>query len=142
MLRSSPLVRQRMRRPRGRMSRRKNMNVPLPIFDAHLDLAMNVRTGRDVRRPAGEQPAIGSEVATVGLPDLRAGRVTHVCATIFCAPNSNSTCGYHTPDEAFARAMEQLNVYYDWQTQGLLQAWPAPPANDRTIGLILLEGAD
>ena len=118
------------------------MDAGFSIFDAHLDLAMNVRAGRDVRRPAAEQPAIGNEIATVGLPDLRAGRVTHVCPTIFCAPESDSPVGYRTPDEAFARAMEQLSIYYDWQQQGLMQAWPAPASDDYTVGLILLEGAD
>lgn len=113
-----------------------------PIFDAHLDLAMNVRAGRDVRRPAIEQTKIGAEIATVGLPDLRRGHVTHVCPTIFCAPNSDSAVGYRTPDEAFVRAMEQLAIYHDWQRDGLLQAWPAGASADHTVGLLLLEGAD
>src|SRR5436305_1322771 len=38
------------------------------IVDAHLDLSYNVNRGRDVRRPAAEQPVADREVATVGLP--------------------------------------------------------------------------
>ena len=46
-----------------------------PIVDAHLDLAYNVARGRDPRMPAKEQPSAHNEIATVGLPDLRAGGV-------------------------------------------------------------------
>jgi hypothetical protein len=45
-------------------------HTKLVIFDAHLDLAMNVRRGRDITRPASEQPVVENEIATVGLPDL------------------------------------------------------------------------
>ena len=48
------------------------------IVDAHLDLAYNVRRGRDVTRPALEQPVVDNEIATVGLPDLRAGKRVRV----------------------------------------------------------------
>src|SRR5256885_14901148 len=59
------------------------------IVDAHLDLAYNVTRGRDPRMPAKDQPVAHSdvaEIATVGLPDLRAGGIGLICATIFCAP--------------------------------------------------------
>lgn len=81
------------------------------IVDAHLDLAYNVMRGRDVTRPAAEQPVVDHEVATVGLPDLRRGGVGLVCATIFCPPRNYKNRGYTTADEARAIAMEQLTWY-------------------------------
>jgi len=88
------------------------MNSQNPIVDAHLDLAYNATRGRDVTKPAREQPQVGAEIATVGLPDLVAGNVRLVCATIFCEPaSSDSTTGYRTADEAHEQAMEQLAWY-------------------------------
>src|SRR3954451_13536009 len=88
------------------------MSSDFPIVDAHLDLAYNVTRGRDVTRPAREQPSAGDEIATVGLPDLVAGNVKLVCATIFCEPaTSDSTRGYRTADEAHEQAMRQLEWY-------------------------------
>ena len=81
------------------------------IVDAHLDLAYNVMRGRDVTQPAAEQPVVDNEVATVGLPDLRRGRVGLVCATIFCPPRNYKNRGYTTADEARAIAMDQLTWY-------------------------------
>jgi len=81
------------------------------IVDAHLDLAYNVMRGRDVTKPAAEQPVVDNEVATVGLPDLRKGNVGLICATIFCPPRNYKNRGYTTADEARAIAMEQLTWY-------------------------------
>jgi len=72
------------------------------IVDAHLDLAYNVMRGRDVTKPAAEQPAVDNETATVGLPDLRKGGVALVCATIFCPPRNYKNRGYTTADDGFA----------------------------------------
>ena len=83
------------------------------IVDAHLDLAYNVDRGRDVTRPAKEQPVADNEIATVGLPDLRAGGVGLICATIFCSPRK-----YSTPPEARAIAMNQLNWYRRQNDEG------------------------
>lgn len=115
-----------------------------PIFDAHLDLAMNAVLGRDVRKPAREQPAFPNEIATVGLPDLRAGGVTHVCATIFCEPASDEKSGYRNGDEAFAQAMQQLDIYDAWQREGLIDRITrvTSPGRAPTQALTLLEGAD
>jgi membrane dipeptidase len=81
------------------------------IVDAHLDLAYNALRGREVLRPAREQTADADGIPSVGLPDLRAGGVGLICATIFCAPDSPKERGYRTPDEAHAAAMEQLRWY-------------------------------
>lgn len=81
------------------------------IFDAHLDLAMNHLRGRDITQPARDQPVVENEIATVGLPDLRAGGVTCVCGTIFCEPQTEKHPGYRTPQEAYQRAIQQLDVY-------------------------------
>jgi membrane dipeptidase len=83
------------------------------IIDAHLDLAYNALRGRDVLRPAAEQTPDADGIPTVGLPDLRAGGVRLICATIFCEPASGPapSAGYRTPDEAHAQAMRQLRWY-------------------------------
>src|SRR5688572_28502334 len=91
------------------------------IVDAHLDLAYNVRRGRDVTRPALEQPVVYNEVAKVGLPDLRAGGVGLVCATIFCSPAGYGKDGYHNADEAREQALWQLALYRRWIDDGLLR---------------------
>ena len=136
------------------------MTPHLPIFDAHLDLAMNVQRGRDVRLPAAKQPPDRGMIATVGLPDLRRGGVTHCCATIFCPPDNGLNGGYKNADEAFALATQQIETYHVWQSEGLVRlpnvgsSWHGHPArvlsNTENMGeaampqnmLLLLEGAD
>src|SRR5207237_683989 len=69
------------------------------IVDAHLDLAYNMTRRRDPRVWAKDQPVVQSdvaEIATVGLPDLRAGGVGLICATIFCAPAGCGDRGGYT----------------------------------------------
>ena len=123
------------------------------IVDAHLDLAYNaVIRGRDVTRPAAEQPAVDNEIATVGLPDLRKGGVGLICATIFCPPCNYKNRGYATADEARALAMEQLNWYRQRVDEGLMNFVTSrgelpesadPLANVGPLRFILLmEGAD
>lgn len=90
------------------------------IVDAHLDLAYNVGRGRDVRLPAAQQPVVDNEVATVGLPDLQAGNVGLICATIFCPPWRYGRSGYQTAEEAWAIAQEQIRCYNTWTAEGLL----------------------
>jgi membrane dipeptidase len=81
------------------------------IVDAHLDLAYNALRGREVLRPAREQTADADGIPSVGLPDLRAGGVGLICATIFCAPDSPKERGYRSPEEAHAAAIDQLRWY-------------------------------
>ena len=94
---------------------------PTMLVDAHLDLAMNARLGRDITRPAVEQPARGDEVATVGLPDLVAGGVGLVCATIFAMPAEGEHAGYTDAHGAHAELLAQLAVYADLDAAGLLR---------------------
>lgn len=127
------------------------------IVDAHLDLAYNVMRGRDVTRPAAEQPAVDHEIATVGLPELRRGGVGLVCATIFCPPRNYRNRGYTTADEARAIAMEQLTWYRrqvdDGRMNFILSRADVPaeenvasPSSSAAAGplrfILLMEGAD
>src|SRR5688572_22263158 len=92
------------------------------IVDAHLDLAYNVTRGRDPRRPAREQPVADNEIATVGLPDLRAGGVGLICATIFAEPLSDHRPkGYRDADEAHAQALSQVGWYEQQFADGLMR---------------------
>ena len=120
------------------------------IADAHLDLAWNVTRGRDVARPAAEQKVLGDETPTVGLPDLVAGGVGLVCATIFCLPDkpvAPAKGGYVDHAGALGQARGQRSVYDNLIARGLLRrvdsaadvlyAGKGPPA-----ALLLMEGAD
>lgn len=125
-------------------------NAKKVIVDAHLDLSYNVTRGRDVTRPAAEQPRADNEVATVGLPDLRAGGVGLICATIFCAPRNYQGFGYATADEARAMAMSQLTWYRQQVDDGrinFVKRRQEVEAIDATLAgpqraILLLEGAD
>jgi membrane dipeptidase len=123
------------------------------LVDAHLDLAYNAQRGREPRWPAARQPAIGDEVATVGLPDLRAGSIGLICATIFCLPARAAAPGdprgYHDASGARVVAMTQLDWYRHCITDGLLRFVTHPgqlPTDAVATGplpaVLLLEGAD
>ncbi len=120
------------------------------IVDAHLDLSYNAARGRDIRRPAAEQPTIGDEIATVGFPDLAAGKVGLVCATIFCLPAAEATAndprGYRNADEAKADALSQLQFYQRCASDGVMRfvktAGELPEAPGALNAILLMEGAD
>jgi membrane dipeptidase len=117
----------------------------MPIVDAHLDLAYNVLRGRDVTRPAADQPIAESEIATVGFPDLRCGGVTRVFATVFCQPQTTRHAGYTTPQQAHDQAMTQLDQYLAWHNAGELRVDGLPLKDERSDAIratILLEGAE
>lgn len=113
----------------------------MQIVDAHLDLAYNaLDRGRDVTRPAIEQPIANDEIATVGLPDLHAGGVSLICATIFCSPRK-----YATADEARAVARNQLAWYGKQFDEGRLRAVRSASEltpSDALPSILLMEGAD
>src|SRR5688500_2445259 len=123
------------------------------IVDAHLDLAYNAGRGRDVTRPAAEQPPDEGDIATVGLPDLRAGGVGLVCGTVFCMPSIDGKPGYRTPDEARDEALRQLYWYQEQERAGRMcfvrgpgdlpsaAADPTAPRGAQPF-ILLLEGAD
>jgi len=81
------------------------------IVDAHLDLSYNALRGRDVLRPAAEQAPDEEGIPTVGVPDLRAGGVGLVCATLFSMPSLDGKPGYRTAQEAHDDALAQLGWY-------------------------------
>ncbi|HEY1686086.1 MAG TPA: membrane dipeptidase [Tepidisphaeraceae bacterium] len=140
----------------------------MTIVDAHLDLAYNVGRGRDVRQPAAQQPIAENEIATVGLPDLRAGKITLICATIFCMPRIGNKPGYTNAAEAAEQAKKQYDWYQkQWDADELklvrsaselpqpspetkkkgddMFAWvrePEPPKKSAIPMLLLMEGAD
>ena len=116
------------------------------IVDAHLDLADNAVRGRPVHLPARQQKSDEDGIPTVGLPDLRAGRVSPICATIFCQPKYDDKPGYQTPDEAHAAALSQLDWYQSQQSAGTMRLIRRPADFSRqcpeTQAILLLEGAD
>lgn len=115
------------------------------IIDAHLDLAYNVGRGRDVRMPAAQQPEAEGEIATVGFPDMKAGDVGLVFATIFCQPNTPKHKGYTSPEEAHAQATTQLDQYDAWAREGhikIARGADEAKAGDALTAFLLLEGAE
>ena len=119
------------------------------IVDAHLDLAYNAVRGRQVTRPAIEQTPDADGIPSVGLPDLRAGGVGLICATLFCQPALPNQAGYTTPDEAAAQAKQQLAWYRTQVREGrlrFLRHRREVPMSDGSGGpidaILLLEGAD
>jgi membrane dipeptidase len=121
------------------------------ITDAHLDLSYNALRGRAVERPAAEQTPDDEGIPTVGLPDLRAGGVGLVCATIFCMPSLDGKPGYRSGDEASADAWRQMGWYAGRRDDGSMRFVMRPqdlpsdetPAGDSaTRAILLLEGAD
>lgn len=119
------------------------------IVDAHLDLAYNKHRGRDITRPAAEQPFVQNETATVGLPDLRRGHVGLICATIFAMPKTEKEPGYVTPDEAQLAGWEQLQYYLSLIKSGEIDFVTEPSEVPTRSGIsnaipaiLLMEGAD
>jgi membrane dipeptidase len=126
------------------------------IVDAHLDLSYNVERGRDVRQPAASQPAIGDEIATVGLPDLVSGQVGLICGVIFCLPAASEDGGnagrertYRDSEEAHAQARRQIAWYRGREADETLPLvrskadLPDPTQKVTTTrAILLLEGAD
>jgi membrane dipeptidase len=121
------------------------------IVDAHLDLSYNALRGRDVLQPARAQDRDVEGIPTVGLPDLNAGGVGLICATIFTLPTVDGKPGYRTADEAHAEGMRHLDWYRRQSDSGTMrfittarelaeipQELDGPPQH----AILLLEGAD
>ncbi|HEX2281868.1 MAG TPA: hypothetical protein VHG52_08915, partial [Thermomicrobiales bacterium] len=93
------------------------------VVDAHLDLAMNaVMWNRDLALSAHETRRIereegftekGRVAGTVGFPDLRAGEIGLVFATVIARKNHGQNAGidFRTHEIAFAQAQGQLAYY-------------------------------
>jgi membrane dipeptidase len=135
--------------------------------DAHLDLAMNaVLWNRDLTLSAHETRAIetaegmtekGRCTGTVGLPDLRAGEIGLVFATVIARKNQGIDSGidFRTHDIAYAHAQAQLALYRELERQGQMRMirtasdlarwkadWDAGPATAPIGYVLLMEGAD
>jgi membrane dipeptidase len=109
------------------------------IADAHLDLSYNALAGRDVLKPAKDQPADGPFIPTVGLPDLARGGVSLVCATVFTEPTPDA-------DQSYAHGQAHLAWYQKQESAGTMRF--AKTAEDLArpgsgqLAILLMEGAD
>jgi membrane dipeptidase len=137
------------------------------VVDAHLDLAMNaVMWNRDLALSAHEtrrleraegMTAKGRGAGTVGFPDLRAGEIGLVFATVIARKNhgQNSDIDFPTHEIAFAQAQGQLAYYQELARQGVIQIirtradlahWRSRWAADQSAApfgfVLLMEGAD
>jgi membrane dipeptidase len=137
------------------------------VVDAHLDLAMNAlmwnrdlalsaHEMRDIERAEG-MTAKGRCAGTVGFPDLRAGEIGLVFATVIARKNhgQNSDIDFRNHEIAFAQAQGQLAYYLELERQGIIRlirtrgdldawyaAWAADSANAPFGFVLLMEGAD
>ena len=103
------------------------------VVDAHLDLAMNaLMWNRDLTLSAHQTRAIereagmtdkGRGVGTVGFPDLRAGEIGLMLATVIARKNhgQNSRLDFRTQEIAYAHAQGQLALYRELQRQGVVK---------------------
>jgi len=137
------------------------------VVDAHLDLAMNaLMWNRDLALSAQETRRIereegftekGRAAGTVGFPDLRAGEIGLVFATVIARKNhgQNSSIDFRTHEIAFAQAQGQLAYYQELERQEIIRlirtrvdldawraAWEADPASAPFGFVLLMEGAD
>lgn len=134
----------------------------LIVVDAHQDIAWNkVALGRDFfesvaqkRAREGATPAHGEGSAVVGFPELIAGNVRVVFATIYVAaarPDRTSWGKtYSTPQEAHDQAMEQAAYYALLASDRRVSIITTRADLERVINsempriglVILMEGAD
>ncbi|MEH6682038.1 MAG: membrane dipeptidase [Sediminicola sp.] len=153
-------------------------HVKIPfIIDGHLDLATNAMTmNRDLTRTVLEirdkEKGLGWNdyqdrgLGTVALPELRAGNVGLVIATMISRYSENGSAlptmalkGWHSPQQAYANAQGQLAWYREMERSGEMvqivssnglnehiRSWmeQEPSGNSKkTVGYLLaLEGAD
>lgn len=96
--------------------------VPLPWFDAHLDLAYLAVGGRDMLRPLTELPRVEEDQPSITLPALEDGGVRFMLGTIFTEAGGSGPEGYPASDieRAYAVGRAQLEVYLTWRDRGLI----------------------
>ncbi len=132
------------------------------IVDAHQDIAWNkITLGRDFfasvaekRVREGANPAHGEGHALVGFPELIAGNVRVVFATVYVAKARPDRTGwgkvYNTPQEAYGQAMEQIAYYAMLAMDPRVSIITTRADLDRVLAskefevglVILMEGAD
>jgi membrane dipeptidase len=99
------------------------------IFDAHLDLAMNVlEWNRDLRRPVSEirerERGLTDKVdrgnGTVSFPEMRRGNIGICVATQIAryVKPANPLPGWHSPEQAWAQTQGQLAWYRAMEEAG------------------------
>jgi membrane dipeptidase len=120
------------------------------------DLAFGALKTRQIERDEGMTEK-GRCAGTVGFPDLRAGEIGLVFATVIARKNhgQNSDIDFRTHEIAYAQAQGQLAYYRELERQGIIRlirtrddlaawraAWEADPANAPFGFVLLMEGAD
>jgi membrane dipeptidase len=120
------------------------------------DLTLSAHQTRRIEREAGMTQK-GRCVGTVGFPDLRAGEIGLMLATVIARKNhgQNSEIDFRTHEIAYAQAQGQLALYREYERQGLVRlvrtkadlaawqsAWEADPARAPFGFVLLMEGAD
>jgi membrane dipeptidase len=117
--------------------------------DAHLDLSYNALNGQDILLPARDRKPTGPQIPTVGLPDLLAGDVKLICATVFTEPSLNGGRGYTNADEAYAQGQNHLAWYQQHERSGDFKfiRWQNElenfaPTHSAQNAILLMEGAD
>ena len=94
------------------------------MVDAHLDLAYNVRQGRDLRQQVAEIRArenASHEQCMVTLPELRRAGIALACASIYTVPAKDAD-GEPVFDPLVAVAgQDQVRVYREWELEGLVR---------------------
>ncbi len=118
---------------------------PTRWFDAHLDLAMLERLGRDMHRDDLSSCGGPELPAACTLPSLARAPVTHALATIFIEPDGHDAIGYPSGDAhaAHQRGIEQLDTYRAWFRDGRAATLHNPDSSLSVPRLgILIEGAD
>lgn len=106
---------------------------PLPIFDAHLDLAYLALRGRDMLRTLDRVNADPDNnphhPASVTLPEMAAANIRYALGTVFTAPGDPSIAGrlgvgpeQFSPgdvESAHLAGAKQIEVYHHWAEEGL-----------------------
>ena len=156
---SQLLMSQKMTNPNSKLQTPTSKRI---IVDAHQDIAWNkLALGRDFfesvadkRAREGAHPAHGEGHAVVGFPELLAGNVRVIFATLYVAKAQPDRKAwgktYSTPQEAHDQAMEQIAYYAMLATDPRVSLITTRGDLERVlnseelrIGLIfLMEGAD
>ena len=122
----------------------------MSIVDAHLDLSYNVLRGRDVTKPAREQPTSLTKPRQWACL-ICEGNVGLICATIFCPPGIYRSFGYTTGGRNAADGDDPAQLVSPAGGGGVAefreeQADLPSPRDETAAGplaaIMLMEGAD
>ena len=90
------------------------------IVDTHLDLSDMALEGRDLTRPALQQPPLKHGPNVVGFSDLRTGGIGLICGTLFTGPGTYRRNGVDDPASAHQHAAKQIRWYNQQEQAGRL----------------------